>query len=158
MNLMYQKYKQTCKKSCRNWRLRHPEEIKQLWKQWYLKNKVHIKNYVSRRHRMDPKFRLNRNIRRNICESLHGGKMGRAWESLVGYNLEDLKEHLENQFDEKMSWDNYGSYWWIDHVKPMSLFIYKNAEDAEFIKCWSLGNLQPLEKTANQKKGNRIII
>lgn len=55
-----------------------------------------------------------------------------------------------------MNWDNYGSYWHIDHIKPISLFKYETAEDPEFKKCWALDNLQPLEKIANLKKGNKF--
>ena len=54
-----------------------------------------------------------------------------------------------------MNWKNYGSYWHIDHIKPKTLFNYSSPEDKEFIKCWSLSNLQPLEKITNIKKGNR---
>ena len=55
-----------------------------------------------------------------------------------------------------MTWDNYGSYWWIDHIKPRSLFKYEKPEDKEFKECWALKNLQPMEKIANIKKGNKI--
>jgi hypothetical protein len=82
---------------------------------------------------------------------------GRHWESLVSYNLNDLVKHLEKQFDDKMNWENYGSYWHIDHIKPKSLFKYVYPEDEDFKKCWSLENLQPLEKIANMRKKNNFI-
>ena len=87
--------------------------------------------------------------------SLKGKKAGRHWESLVGYTVEDLIKHLESQFNEKMSWNNWGIYWQIDHIKPKSFFKYEKPEDEEFKKCWALENLQPLEKIANLNKGNR---
>ena len=77
---------------------------------------------------------------------------------MAGYTKDDLVKHLEKQFDDKMNWANYGSYWWIDHIKPRSAFHYTTAEDPEFKECWSLSNLQPMEKIANIKKGNKIII
>jgi len=46
----------------------------------------------------------------HIRHSLKGKKAGRRWEKLVGYTLEDLREHLESQFDNKMNWENYGGY------------------------------------------------
>jgi 5-methylcytosine-specific restriction endonuclease McrA len=76
---------------------------------------------------------------------------------LVGYTVNELINHLEKQFDGKMSWDNYGSYWDVDHRKPRSLFHYENAEDPEFKECWSLKNLQPLEHKENLRKGNRRV-
>ena len=32
-----------------------------------------------------------------------------------------LKEHIEKQFVDGMSWDNWGE-WHIDHIKPVSKF------------------------------------
>ena len=65
---------------------------------------------------------------------------------------------MEKQFDKAMSWDNYGSYWEIDHIKPKSLFNYVYPEDLEFQKCWALNNFQPLEKGANRRKYNKFIL
>jgi len=56
-----------------------------------------------------------------------------------------------------MNWNNYGNYWAIDHIKPRSLFTYISPNDPEFKKCWSLDNLQPLEKIENIKKNNLYI-
>jgi len=72
------------------------------------------------------------------------------------YTQEQLKEHLENQFDSKMTWDNYGTYWHIDHIYPQSLLPYDSLEHPNFQKCWALENLRPLEAKANIKKGNKV--
>ena len=124
---------------------KYPEKIRQLHKK-----------YVKERRKTDSKFRLNCNMRRIIWLVLRDKKNGRKWESLVGYTIEDLMKHLENQFDKNMNWDNYGNYWWIDHKRPISLFHYIYPENSEFRQCWALSNLQPLEKIANIKKGNRF--
>ena len=75
----------------------------------------------------------------------------------LGYTVKDLKQHLEKQFDSKMSWDNYGSYWHIDHIVPDSWFTYESEQDEQFKQAWALSNLQPLSKVENLKKGNRYI-
>ena len=107
--------------------------------------------YRRKREREDPSFRINRRISKAIWASLKGAKEFRKWEALVGYTLQDLMVHLERQFKDEMTWDNYGSYWEVDHIKPISLF-----NDSEFKLCWELKNLQPLEKTENRKKGNKF--
>ena len=84
-------------------------------------------------------------------------KAKRNWETLVDYTLEKLTKHLEKQFDSKMNLDNYGSYWVVDHVRPKSAFHYTPSKDLGFKQCWSLKNLQPLEKIANIRKNNRLI-
>ena len=134
------------------------EDNKRRCKEWREKNKEYIKkymnNYLKQRREEDPKFRLDQNMKNLIYYSLKGKKAGRRWESLVDYTLKDLMEHLESRFDENMTWENYGNYWHIDHIKPRSLFKYTFSEEPEFKECWSLKNLQPLEKTANLRKSN----
>ena len=103
--------------------------------------------------RQDPKRLLNSIISNQIRDALKGKKAGRHWESLVDYTLQDLMAHLESLFEPWMNWENYGK-WHIDHKRPKSWFKYKDAEDPEFKKCWSLNNLQPLEAKKNFKKNN----
>lgn len=79
---------------------------------------------------------------------------------IVGYSSEELIKHLESNFKEGMSWDNYGRKegmrcWEIDHIVPESWFDYSSSNDKEFKECWSLENLQPLWARDNKSKGNR---
>ena len=87
-----------------------------------------------------------------IYQKLKKNKGGRKWENLVGYTLKDLTIHLENLFDENTNWENYGSYWELDHIKPKNTFTYIDAEDKEFKECWALSNLRPLEKILNRSR------
>ena len=89
-------------------------------------------------------------------KSLNGIKESKSWESLVNYSLEELKCHLENQFSEGMSWENYGK-WHIDHILPVSSFNIQDLNDDNFRKCWSLDNLQPMWAEENIKKSNKIL-
>lgn len=82
-------------------------------------------------------------------------KSSRQWEKIVGYTIEDLVKHLENNFKPEMNWDNYGSYWHIDHIKPKSWFVFSSIDDEQFKQCWALENLQPLEAKINLSKGNK---
>ena len=96
--------------------------------------------------------KLNKRMGQNICQALKGTKAGRHWEELVPYNLEQLKQHLESQFTPEMSWDNYGSYWEIDHIIPQNTFNIASPEDSDFQICWSLANLRPFEKSLNRQR------
>ena len=142
-----------------NWYKKNSKKINKQKKEWQEKNKKRYRKYRNEWHKkkkqIDPKFHLDSNMAIFVGQSLKGKKAGRKWESLTGYSIDELMTHLEKQFDKKMNWDNYGSYWWIDHRKPRSLFNYTKPEDLEFKECWSLENLQPMEKIANIKKGNR---
>lgn len=71
--------------------------------------------------------------------------------SILGYSLQELISHLEKQFTEGMSWDNYGQ-WHIDHIKPVCSFRFASKEDPAFKECWSLNNLRPLWAKDNLQK------
>jgi hypothetical protein len=70
--------------------------------------------------------------------------------NILGYSFLLLKERIECQFKEGMSWDNYGE-WEIDHKKPLSKF---NKETKPSIVN-ALSNLQPLWKEENRTKSNK---
>lgn len=94
-----------------------------------------------------------------IAHSLKGRtKGGKGWQEILGYAIKDLIKHLELQFKDGMSWDNYGFRGWhVDHIKPQSMFNYESVDDVEFFECWSLNNLQPLWGEENMSKSNRYI-
>jgi hypothetical protein len=73
---------------------------------------------------------------------------------IVGCTPEFLKEHIEKQFKEGMSWDNYGFYGWhIDHIIPLS----SAKTDEELYKLCHYSNLQPLWANENLSKGSKIL-
>jgi hypothetical protein len=90
-----------------------------------------------------------------IRKSLHKNKGGYHWESLVNYTVHDLRAHMESLFTGGMSWGNMGE-WHIDHIIPVSFFIFDKPEDQEFQYCWSLDNLQPLWGKQNMSKSDKI--
>ena len=118
-------------------------------KKWPKRKRTKEENLAAYR-----KDKLRYNFSRGMRKSLHSNKNGASWESLVGYTLVDLKTHIEKQFVEGMSWDNYGPVWHIDHIRPVASFNIKTAECSDFKECWSLNNLQPLFALDNFKKGS----
>ena len=74
----------------------------------------------------------------------------------IGCSIEECKNWLKYQFDKNMNWENYGSYWEIDHVVPCSSFDLSN--DNDIYKCFSWKNIQPLEASANSSKNNKILL
>ncbi|MEE9574313.1 MAG: hypothetical protein V3W20_14755, partial [Candidatus Neomarinimicrobiota bacterium] len=56
------------------------------------------------------KNRLSRAVSESIRRSLNGNKNGHHWEDIVGYTLQDLKDHLESLFQEGMTWENHGQW------------------------------------------------
>ena len=72
-----------------------------------------------------------------------------------GYSADDLKRHLEQQFQPGMTWDNYGLYgekWHVDHKQPVCTFKLPE----ELVQCFALSNLQPLWAKDNLAKSWRF--
>ena len=132
---------------------------------WYHNNKTLINKrrraYCNEREKhlkkINPCFKLRKNCSRLINHALKGSKNGQSILKYLPYSIKELKIYLEKLFDNKMSWENYGNYWHIDHIYPQSLLPYTSMEDDNFKKCWALDNLRPLEAVENMKKSNKVV-
>ena len=118
------------------------------------KNRARARN-IKKQKRADKQFcideKIHIGIRRQFTRLKHGKKIHKKkkdWENLVDFTLEEVIKHMESQFDEHMSWENYTDYWWIDHIKPKS-----KCNSIE--EVWQLDNLQPLEAKTNRIKSNK---
>ena len=142
----------------------YKEKLIELRKKYYNKNKelFYVKskkwvelnkdkrNQISRKHYNNHKTLMicRRLVKRTI--KYFGTKKEKTTIEILGYSPIELKKHIENQFTEGMSWDNYGE-WHIDHIRPISSFD-KN-EEPKIVN--SLDNLQPLWAFDNLSKGNK---
>ena len=140
---------------------KNKERKREYDKQYREKNKERIRERdrekMRRRRKNNPEFRLKASISSAFHKFLNGKKEKPTSEYLkdCGYTRKELMKHLENQFDQNMTWDNYGSYWHVDHIIPQSAFDYKNEQHLRW--CWSLENLRPLEASENILKADKII-
>jgi hypothetical protein len=125
------------------------------------KNRSKI-NARQNKQRKNPIIRLRRIVSSAISEALRYNKGGSCFDYLP-YTIQELKQHIESQFESWMSWETYGraninkKTWNIDHIIPQSALPYDNMKHPNFQKCWALENLRPLEAIENLKKGNKII-
>ncbi len=108
--------------------------------------------YQKRRLQNDIGFRLARNLRIRVSKAISGQAKSARTLELLGCSVENLKIHLEKQFVDNMSWDNYGK-WHIDHIKPCALFDMTKEEEQQ--ACFHYTNLQPLWAKENISKGKK---
>jgi hypothetical protein len=143
----------------KEYRLNHPNSGKRQLKYREAHREILKERYKEqyKKKMLDPTSKLSFRTHTSICNSLAGRKHGKKWEDIVGYTVEDLKKHLEKQFTEGMSWNNYGK-WHLDHIIPLSVFNYSSPCDFDFKRCWSLRNLQPLWGFDNLRKNNKLVI
>lgn len=177
-NKTYQKNKEKILKNKKKYYNKNFNNIKKRNKDYYQKNKEHIieqnkKYYHSNKKHLntinwkrrkvkllkDPIFRLNCNMSNAIAKALklkNSTKENKSYLKLVNFTIMELKKHLESQFENGMTWENYGQ-WHVDHIIPKSRFKYTSAKDETFKICWSLNNFQPLWKKDNLSKNNKTM-
>ena len=165
----YQETKQTILDYQKKYREENLGKIKERKKKYYNinnkeildKNKIYRKNtknirniYESKKKKNDPIYSLLCGMRSRLCNYLKmcGITKKNKTFDIVGCTPQFLKEHLETQFTDGMSWDNR-SEWHIDHIIPLSS---AKTED-ELYKLCHYENLQPLWAEDNLKKSNKIL-
>ena len=133
--------------------------IQQRIKEWKKRNPEKSKASTRKalaKMRQNPMFRIAFNMRSRFKEIMNGVRAkpthGR-WE-LIGCSQSDLKRHLERQFKNGMDWENYGSYWHVDHIIPCAAFDHSDPRQVS--QCWHWTNLRPLEAAKNISKGAKI--
>ena len=137
---------------------KNKENILTYKKEWSEKNKEKVKVkrnlYHSLRLKNDVIFRLKCVMRSRLLSFLKTRNITKTNKTfdIVGCSPQFLKEHLETQFTDGMSWDNR-SEWHIDHIIPLSS---AKTED-ELYKLCHYENLQPLWAEDNLKKSNKIL-
>lgn len=116
--------------------------------------------YRNDRRKRDPLYKLM-----NAMRGRMGGFFRRAKNSktnnlsktkstieLLGASKEVVFKHIESQFIEGMSWENYGQKGWhVDHKKP--LVSAKTQKQLELLLHYT--NLQPLWAQDNHRKGGK---
>jgi len=110
---------------------------------------------TARKMSLIPKNRISDAISAGMYRGVKKNRGGNSWESLVGYTLFDLINHLSKQFQAGMTFENYGE-WHIDHKIPISKFNFSDVTHDDFKRCWALDNLQPLWAAENIKKHNKL--
>ncbi|MDP2926916.1 MAG: hypothetical protein Q8N65_02140 [bacterium] len=145
---------------CKKYYQRNKIRLQRCHRKYNRENKKKLLRYKGAwgkyQRKTNPKYRLDENMGSAISRCLKDKKAGQTWKTLVNYTLTELIRYLEKRFDAKMNWDNYGSYWVVDHIKPKSSFNYISPSDSAFKECWGLKNLQPLEKIKNMKKHDNL--
>lgn len=122
---------------------------------WRKKNPERSREYIRNYKREWYKTRIGKmtvfmsvNVRNLLL-----GKKTTGSAKLLGYSPERLSQHIERQFVNGMSWENYGK-WHIDHIIPISHFLKNGVNDPKIINA--LSNLRPMWAKQNQEKSDLV--
>jgi len=170
----YQENKVRILEDCKNYRQANATKIAQYQKEYYQTNKEKIGEYHREHYRankeaistyhyeykrkrlqIDVGYRLAKNLRKRIWDAVKGNSKSAPTMELVGCTTEELRLHLEKQFREGMTWDNYGyEGWHVDHIIPIAMFDLTDPQQQR--ECFNYTNLQPLWASENMSKYYRV--
>ena len=145
------KYSRENKAKRKKWVSENKERMQELQSNHYQKNKVEINTNERERYKNDPAFRLKKNERRNLHRILTLRELGTKYRGVV---FSIIKSWFEFCFTDEMCWENYGKYWQVDHVIPISRFDLTGEKQVNV--CFNWKNIQPLTKAENMHKKANI--
>lgn len=138
------------------WREKNPEKFKEHLQRYRSKPEFKEKKNEYRRNKYNTDLihKLMYRCRQRVRDTIRQKKDGLHYE-LLGCSYSWLVKWLEYNFGEKYTWDNYGSEWHLDHIRPCSSFHLEQEEEQK--KCFHWTNLAPLSVSENTSKGNKIV-
>jgi len=151
--------KEVFKKANKESRKRNPEKHAQYEANWKRnnkeKNQKSINECIKRRKKIDPSYRLRTYLRGRLWNTLSRNSIAKSSKTmtLLGCSIQEFRQHLESQFTEEMSWENYGRVGWhIDHIRPCASFNLAEPEEQKI--CFHHKNMQPMWASENIKKSS----
>lgn len=156
--------KQSCKDSSARYRAKNKikiaerESVRNQTTEGKLNIKLHnqkrIKSgkyneWYNQKYANDLNFRIKSTLRARQHQALSDKKYNRTMAN-IGCTVAFFKAHIEKQFKEGMSWDNWGTVWQIDHIKPCASFNLTVEKEQK--KCFHYLNQQPLWSLDNNLK------
>jgi hypothetical protein len=148
----------------KRWKQENPEKVNKYIKenrdkinewsnQWKRANRDKVNEWRRRYMDVNPHAKIVQNLRNRLYAILKGTKKSAPTMELIGCTLDELKQHLESQFTDGMTWNNYGE-WHVDHIVPCAAFDLTEPEQQRI--CFNYTNLQPLWAEDNVMKNDKL--
>ena len=124
--------------------------------QW--KEKFEAENGISFstwRIQNDPQYRLHSRLNTRISDVLKKQGMVKSARTaeLIDAEIADFKAYLSANWEEGMSWDNYGREGWhVDHIRPCASFDLTDKKQQ--LVCFNWRNLRPMWGAENISKSD----
>ena len=139
-------YRRKCAEATKQWLFENPE-----WRREDGRKK-------RERRKGDPNYRIMGSVRARVVKALKGHTKGQSMTKLIGAPIDVVRAHIEAQFRDGMTWDNWGRGWhgareWhLDHVRPLASFDLTDPKQLQ--EACHYTNLQPLWAKENLSKGS----
>jgi len=138
----YEANKERANATSKKWRANNRERVRKIHREWARKQRKTNPHYVI-------KQRMSTRVRDTIKN--HKGIKEMKCLEYIGCSYNELKNHLEKQFTEGMTWEKFMSgEIQIDHIKPCCSFDLSRLEDQKV--CFHYTNLCPMWAKDNGRK------
>lgn len=147
----------------RKWDKENYEQKVLTTRAWAKRNRARVcaskRAYESERLAKDPGYRLINTVRKRILRALKKNTKGVRTQELLGMKIPEYMIYLQGQFRPGMTWENQGSIWHIDHVRPCASFDFSDPTTRETLlrECFNWSNTQPLFVEENLRKGDHYV-
>ena len=144
--------KEKVKEYGKEYRENNKEKIKERKKEYNAKPETKKRNNERHKTRKqtDLNYKMACSLRDRMYKAIRNGqKAGSAVDDL-GISIEAFRMYLAEQFEEDMTWENHGTLWHIDHIKPLCEFDLTDRE--QFLEAANWMNQRPLLAIDNLKK------
>jgi hypothetical protein len=123
-------------------------------RKWRNENREHVKNYKRNAYHSNIQAKLKNKYTSSVRHFILNGLEKRVSfaSKTVGCTRDEFRSHIENLFQEGMTWINHGNDGWeFDHIIPINSFDLTDPE--QVLKCYNYKNYQPLWRSQNMEKG-----
>lgn len=124
-------------------------------KEWWNSNRERGNKRQKKYRKNNDLFKISNALRSRVKYALIGCVKSEKTFGLLGCSPKEWKKHLEDQFSPEMNWNNYGTYWEVDHIVPVGMFDLTDLNQQK--KAFHYTNTQPLEWKKNRQKGCRWV-
>jgi hypothetical protein len=119
------------------------------------------RDYDNQRKRTDHVFKLVSYVRSRVATALRASRIkgdrvtAKGALRYLGCAFDDFARHIESQFTDGMSWENFGRGGWnIDHIYPLARADF--TDPVELWAAFNWRNCRPLWERENFVKGDAV--
>jgi hypothetical protein len=118
------------------------------------KNNRHKINERRKIYKSNPEIRIKENLQTRLYSLVKKNQNSNKLSKYLGCSKEFFINWIKSQLYGRMTIDNYGKIWHIDHCKPCKSFDFSKEEQIK--ECFSWKNMRPLYTEINLTKGSSI--
>lgn len=143
----------------KEWKKANKEKVDSFTKKYYQDNKERIsKNkllWKQKQYKNNINYKIENILRSRFHHAISRALINKSQSSidLLGCSIDEFKSHIEKQFKDGMTWENWSfNGWHIDHIRPVASFDLSDKKQQQ--QCFHYTNLQPLWAKDNLKKSD----